>query len=168
MYAAKAKQTQRPRELRRRVMIPARLRNGAQWSDACILNISSRGLLVHCPRAVSNEGVVELRRGDHVIVARVMWRDGTRAGLQVDDRLPVEQIMSQSQSDALQITAPQGIVGERRKQSRATADDARLRGRAIEFFSVGVIVASLAVTVWSMAHQALAAPMTAVSAALGQ
>jgi hypothetical protein len=146
-------------------MLPARLRNGAQWADACILNISSHGLLIHCPRAVSDAGVVELRRGDHVIVARVMWRDGTRAGLQADERLPVEQIMSLDQSQALQLTASSGAV-ERRKQPRPTAIDARLRGRTMEFVSVGVIAASLAITIWSMAEQALARPMAAVAAAL--
>jgi PilZ domain-containing protein len=169
MYASKAKQTQRPRELRRRVMIPARLHDGVQWNDARILNISSRGLLVHCPRPVSHESVVELRRGDHVIVARVVWREGTRAGLRVDDRLPVEQIMSQSQSQSLQITAPpDAFVEERRKQSRAVAADARLRGRAMEFVSIGVIGTSLAVAVWSMVQHALVGPLAAISSALGQ
>jgi hypothetical protein len=167
MYAFKAKQSHRPRELRRRVMLPARLRTGAQWSDACILNISSRGLLIHCPRTVSDGGVVEVRRGDHVIVGRVVWREGTRAGLQVDDMLPVEQIMSLDQSQALQLTASGGPVVERRKRPRTIEIDSRLRGRAMEFVSVGVIAASLALTIWSMAEQALAKPMAAVSAALG-
>jgi hypothetical protein len=167
MYALKAKLSHRPRELRRRVMLPARLRNGAQWADACILNISSRGLLIHCPRTVVDGGVVEIRRGDHVIVGRVMWREGTRAGLQVDEMLPVEQIMSLDQSQALQLTASSGAVVERRKQPRPTAIDARLRGRALEFLSVAVIAASLAVTIWSMAEQAFARPMAAVARALG-
>jgi hypothetical protein len=167
MYAFKSKLTQRPRELRRRVMLPARVRAGVQWSDACILNISSRGLLINCPKGVSEGHVVELRRGDHVIVGRIVWREGTRAGLQCDDRVPVEEIMSLGQSQALQLTASVGAVVERRKQPRPTAIDARLRGRALEFLSVAVIAASLAVTIWSMAEQAFARPMAAVARALG-
>jgi len=166
MHALKPKQSQRPRELRRRVMLPARLRAGAQWSDTCILNISSRGLLIHSARAAPEGSVVELRRGDQVIVARVMWREGARVGLQADERLPVEQIMSLGQSKALQLTASSGAAVERRKQPR-TEVDARLRGRAIEFASVAVIAASMALTIWSMASEALAKPMAAVSAALG-
>ena len=166
MHALKPKQSQRPRELRRRVMLPARLRAGAQWSDTCILNISSRGLLIHSARAAPEGSVVELRRGDQVIVARVMWREGARVGLQADERLPVEQIMSLGQSKALQLTASSGAAVERRKQPR-TEVDARLRGRAIEFASVAVIAASMALTIWSMASEALARPMAAVSAALG-
>jgi hypothetical protein len=166
MHALKLKQSQRPRELRRRVMLPARLRAGAQWSDTCILNISSRGLLIHSARAAPEGSTIELRRGDHVIVARVMWREGARVGLQADERLPVEQIMSLGQSQALQLTASSGAGVERRKQPR-TKIDARLRGRAIEFASVAVIAASMALTIWSMASEALARPMAAVSAALG-
>jgi len=166
MHALKPKQSQRPRELRRRVMLPARLRAGAQWSDTCILNISSRGLLIHSARAAPEGSIIELRRGDQVIVARVMWREGARVGLQADERLPVEQIMSLGQSKALQLTASSGAAVERRKQPR-TEVDARLRGRAIEFASVAVIAASLALTIWSMASEALARPMAAVSAALG-
>ena len=46
MGLAKRKLRERPRELRRRVILPARLRTGADWSDTCMLNISSRGLLI--------------------------------------------------------------------------------------------------------------------------
>ena len=85
---------QRPREVRRRVVLPARLLTGVQWSDTCILNISSRGLMIHSGRVAPKGSVVELHRGDHVIVARVVWRDGARVGLQSTDRVPVEEIMS--------------------------------------------------------------------------
>ncbi len=69
MHRAKPSKSHRPRELRRRVVLPARLRIGSRWNDTCILNISSRGLLIHSPR-LGNEGSgVELRRGGEVIEA---------------------------------------------------------------------------------------------------
>jgi hypothetical protein len=37
----------------------------------------------------------------------------------------------------------------------------------MQFMSVGVIAVSLALTIWSMANEALARPMAAVTAALG-
>jgi hypothetical protein len=148
-------------------MLPARLRTGAQWSDTCILNISSRGLLIHSARAGPQGSTVELRRGDHVIVARVVWREGARVGLHADEQLPVEQIMSLGQCQTLQLTARAGPAAERRLRPRAEADDARLRGRAMEFVSVGVIALCLALTIWSIAQEALASPMAAVRTALG-
>src|SRR4051794_14708998 len=84
----------RPRELRRNVVLPARMRHGLSWSDACILNISSRGLMIQSGRAAPQGSVIELRRGDHVIPARVMWSEGSRTGLQVDDRLPTDELLA--------------------------------------------------------------------------
>src|SRR4051794_34204558 len=69
---------QKPRELRRRLMLPARMRTSAGWSDACILNVSSRGLLVHTRLATPDGATVELCHGEHVIIARVVWRQGPR------------------------------------------------------------------------------------------
>lgn len=166
MLAARINFKERPRELRRRVVLPARLRAGAQWSDACILNISSRGLMIQSGRAGPTGSRVELRRGKHVIVARVVWRDGARAGLASDERLPVEDIMSVSQSSALQLVASDGMFVERRTKSRQKSVDSRLRGRTFEFVGVGAIALLLALGVWGMAQQALAAPLAKVEAAL--
>lgn len=152
----------KPRELRRRVVVPARLRHGASWSDACILNISSRGLMIHSGRPMVEGTQVEVRRGDHVILARVMWRDGGRAGLRAEERVPVEEIMTLGQSLSLQLTAANR---ERRRHLRA-ADRCRLRGRAIEFAGVLTIAASLAGAGLVMIEQAFARPLALVSAAL--
>ena len=81
--------------------------------------------MIHTGRPILEGTQVELRRGDHVIVARVMWRDGGRAGLRAEDRLPVEEIMTLGQSPALQLTA---ATGERRKHPRPE-DRSRLRGK---------------------------------------
>jgi len=156
----------RPRELRRRVVLPARMRTESSWSDACILNISSRGLMIHVGRGAPQADMVELRRGEHVIVARVVWRDGSRAGLHSDDRLPVEEILSLSQAPALQLTAARPFV-ERRRQPRREHERSRWRARWFEFAGVAVVGASFAATLFSMIESALAKPMDAVRAALG-
>lgn len=142
--------------------MPARLRHGASWSDACILNISSRGLMIHTGRPISRGAEVELRRGDHVIVARVMWRDGGRAGLRTEERLPIEDIVTLGRSPSLQLTAANG---DRRKHPRPE-DQSRIRARAIEFGAVLVIAAGLAGAGFTMVESAFARPLAAVAAAL--
>jgi hypothetical protein len=137
-----------------------------QWSDACILNISSRGLMIQSGRAGPEGSTVEIRRGDHVIIARVVWRDGVRAGLQSDDRLPVEEIMSVGQSRALRLVAADGALVERRKRPRTQQRDARSSARLIEFFGLAAVAVALALGVWTTAQQAFAAPMAKVEAAL--
>jgi hypothetical protein len=157
---------QRPRELRRRVVLPARIRHGASWSDACILNMSSRGLLINTSRPAPAGTEIELRRGDHMIVARVMWRDGAKAGLQADDRLPVEDIMTFGQAQGLQLTAG-GERFERRVQPRLGDQRHRWRARALEFAGVVVAGASLASAAVLLVEEAFARPLAAVQAALG-
>jgi hypothetical protein len=156
---------QRPRELRRRVVLPARIRHGASWSDACILNMSSRGLLIHTSRPAPAGAEIELRRGEHMIVARVMWRDGAKAGLQADDRLPVEDIMTFGQAQGLQLTAGGGRV-ERRVQPRLD-ERHRWRAKALEFAGVITVGVSLASAAVLLVEEAFARPLAAVQAALG-
>jgi len=169
MGASRIKTSQRPRELRRRVMLPARMRDGAQWTDACILNVSSRGLMIQSARVGSEGTLIELRRGDHMIVARIVWRDGSRAGLQSEDRVPVEEIMSVSGSQALQLVASEGALIERRRSYRPLGPvaDSRLQGRTMEFAAVLAIAVTLAIGAWSTAQQAFSKPIERASAALG-
>jgi hypothetical protein len=166
MQQAKRKTHHRPRELRRRVVMPARLRSSSGWTDACILNISSRGLMIHSSRAGPRGSVVELWRGDHVIVARVMWQDGARAGLQTDERLAVEDILSLRGSAAMSLTAPQAASTDRRARPRGEPDRRKQQGKMIEF--VGVVLAGcmFAATAYGMVAQALAGPMAMIDAAL--
>ena len=163
MSASNRAKSQKPREWRRRVMMPARLRHGASWSDACILNISSRGLMIHTGRPVSQGTLVEIRRGDHSIVARVMWRDGARAGLRSEERVPVEDIVSLGQSPALQLTASL----RDRRQRRRSHDQSRTEGRVIEFAGVALISACVAGAALRMVEVALARPLALIAAALG-
>ena len=163
MAPRNAHRSEKPRELRRRVVVPARLRHGASWSDTCILNLSSRGLMIHTSQQVAPGTAVEIRRGEHVIIARVVWRSGGRAGLQAEERLPVEEIMTVGQAPALQLTADSG---DRRRYPRPE-DRSRAQGRMIEFAGAGVVALSLAVAALSMVEQAFARPIAMVSAALG-
>lgn len=118
-------------------------------------------------RVSPNDSIVELRRGEHVIIARVVWREGGRVGLQSADRVPVEEIMSTHAAQPQRVGAG-GRPVERRRRPRDAASSARLRGRAMEFVAVGLIGASLASAAWLMAEQALARPMALVASALGR
>ena len=162
MSGRRPSRNQKPRELRRRVIVPARLRHGATWSDTCILNVSSRGLLIHTGRPIRGGNEVELRRGDHMILARVVWRDGARAGLRALERVPVEEIVLLGRARAPEAPAS---TGDRRRHPRSQ-QSSRLRGRTMEFAGVLGIVACLAAAGATMADAALARPLTLVTSAL--
>lgn len=158
------RQSQKPRELRRRVMLRARMRSLGGWSNACILNVSSRGLMINAG-AVSalSDGSIELWHGDHLIVGTIVWRKGTRAGLRTETSVPVEAILASGEGPALQLTAPSLPSAPRKVRGHG---DSRIRARAIEFAGIGLIAASLSAGALWMAEQAFAKPLVAVEAAL--
>jgi hypothetical protein len=149
------------------VVLPARVRIGARWSDACILNLSSRGLMIRTGNGVDQGSVVEVRRGDHAIFARVIWRDGSKAGLHTDECLPVEEIMTLAQAGALQVTAADSLAMERRRKQRPIHQDSRQRARIIQFVGTIAIAVGLSMAVLSMVYQAFARPLSIIAAAFG-
>ncbi len=145
-------------------MLPARMRTSRGWSDACILNLSSRGLMVHASLSALRDGAVELWHGDHTIAARVVWRRGTKAGLQADDAIPVEEMLSVSETRLLEALGPPRA--ERRKRPR-THDDSRVRARLLEFASIAMIAGALVLGFSFWVGEALAQPLANIRTALG-
>ena len=145
--------------------VAARLRMGASWSDACILNVSSRGVLIHVPQPPQRGSYVELRRGNQVIIGRVMWSKGSRAGLRAQDRVPVEAILTSKASQGFRLTAPGGTPVERRRSAR-THEQSRSRSRAFEFASIAALGAVLSITLVSVVSRAVAEPLSRVRTAL--
>jgi hypothetical protein len=110
---------------------------------------------------------IELWHGDHVILAEVVWRDGRRAGLRSDERVPVEEILALSKAPSLQLTAVgQWPHVDRRRKPRRHGDS-RTRSRAVEFAGVAVIAVCLSGAAFEMVEQAFAKPLAYVEAALG-
>lgn len=65
------------KETRVPVSLSARLRLPTGWSDAEILDLSNNGLMLSSSADLFVGQVVELRRGPHVVFARIMWaKDG--------------------------------------------------------------------------------------------
>ena len=155
----------KPREERHNVVLQARIRANRGWSDACILNLSPKGMLVYSPQPAKPGSVVEVRRGEQAFVARVVWRQNNRIGLRSQDRLEVEQVITgASSATALQLGAVDSIA-DRRKRAREH-DHSRLLGRMLEFASIAAVGAVLAFGAYSLVAQSLSAPFARVVAQL--
>ncbi|RZM10031.1 MAG: PilZ domain-containing protein, partial [Sphingomonas sp.] len=111
----------RPREPRTKVLVPCRLNVDGAWSDACVHNVSSRGMLMAADAAPRPGSYVEVRRGTLLIVGRVMWRQDRCFGIRTQDRISVDALVSEPRRR----TAPprgDGLpAGERRADSRLVA-----------------------------------------------
>ena len=147
-------------------MLNARMRIGAAWRDACILDLSSRGLMIQAKEPPRGGSYIELRRGRHIIVARVMWTRDGRCGLRTQDPLAPDALIAEP--DDAQGQAP--VTRERRvarAPQRATAhEQSRWRSRAIEFCFVVMIGAVCGAFAYGAVSAALARPLMAVEGVL--
>lgn len=156
------------RELRRKVLIRARMRAVATWSDVCILNISSRGMALQSARPPARGTYVEIRRGPHVIIACVIWSKHHRFGIRSQDVLFIDTIVAEpGEGHCAQTSTPYVAIERRSARRPRSADGNRFLSRAMEFACLGCLAALAATTLYGMAEEALAAPLATVSEALG-
>jgi hypothetical protein len=159
----------KPREERQKVMIRARIRSGVSWHDVCILNLSRRGLGVQAAQPPPRGSYVELRRGSHVVVARVMWAKGHRAGLYSQDAIAIRALMHDEPANDRRPPAYPKV--ERRRAARSIEqrrESSRTTARALEFACVGLVAAAFGLTVFGTVEGALAQPLAQVRAALNR
>ena len=164
----------KPREPRRKALVRGRMRLGADWRDVNILNISSRGLLLHAAPPPERGAYVEVRRGTHVIVARVVWSSQERFGVRSQDPLCVDSIISESaQTSEGPGNARMGATGAdrravRRDNSRSGDPHERSRqvSRLVEFLCLSAFGAFLAAAGFGAVGDGLGRPVAMVSAAL--
>ena len=145
-------------------MLPARLRSGSGWSDACILNISSGGLLIFSRGAAEPGHKVEIRRGGRLVIARVAWRQNQRIGLESDGPIPVAEIINAELADAGLPAMP--CVRIERSSDVRRRPDSRMQGRLMEFLTavlMGTVMAGLAA---ASVQETLARPLATVRSAL--
>jgi hypothetical protein len=145
------------------------MRSGVSWHDVCILNLSRRGLGIQAAEPPQRGAYVEIRRGKHVIVARVMWTRGHRAGLHSQSLIFVRSLVRDEPANDGGRQAQAYPEVERRREPRAIRqryDRSRLAGRAFEFACVGLAASALGLTIVATVEQALARPIAQVRAAL--
>lgn len=149
-------------------MLKARMRSDATWKDVCIVNMSLHGLGIQTADPPARGAYVEVRRGPHVIVARIAWTKGHRAGLRAQDPIFISAVLRDEPAAVTSSPIP-GRQVERRKTPRNTAtlhDVSRQYGRAMEFACFGIIACALAFSTIGLVENALARPLEQIRLAL--
>ena len=156
------------RDPRQATCASARLNSDGRWQDVCIRNISSRGMMVEVQHPPPRGHYLEVRRGAHVIIGRVVWSSGYRVGILSQEKLEIGAIVADTRVSARSSRAS-GKPVERRKSARhhERHDHSRLLGRSIEFGSLLALGALGAFFVVDVASAALGGPLHEVRTALG-
>lgn len=156
---------QKNREWRRYVRIKARMMSGEGWRDAAILNVSSRGLMVHSSCSPDPGRPVEIRSGEQAIRARVVWKKGQRIGLRSDAPLPVMDLVGLSES-AASASDPAEVAPERRSVHRSNPVAPSSWSKMLELASTLVIGGCVAAGFVSVGGGKFVSSLSAVALAL--
>ena len=157
------------REPRRTVLIDARLRHERGWADARILNLSARGLMVRSEHAPVRGSYVEICRGAHRIVARVVWARGGRFGARSQDAIAVDALSSGSDPA---LPSPANLNNDRRAARRVPqpaerSEQSRRWSRRLEFVAVAAFGCFAAFLVFDAVRDTLSGPLHLIEAQLG-
>lgn len=156
------------RDPRTTVFLPSRMRIDSAWSDACIHNVSARGMLVSSDSAIRPGAYIEIRRGQSVIIGRAVWQKDRFVGVRTQDRIDLAVLQGgPAQND----NAPRN---DRRHADRYQQDAAAARSleRSQTFarlFQFGVIALGVGLAGWIAAasvHGALARPAERITNAM--
>lgn len=161
----------RPRDSRKTVRICVRLRTDDGWIDATVRNVSNRGMLLHTPQPLRRNQFVEIARGRHRVVGRIVWSEEGASGLHAREQVDVAALLEQREA------AP--ALQDRRERSRTAmastartlderAEASRRLGRAMERGFLVVAIACVGVVTAVSVSEALAAPLAKVELALAQ
>jgi hypothetical protein len=146
---------------------PARLNSDGRWQNVCIRNSSSRGMMVEVENPPPRGHYLEVRRGAHVIVGRVVWSTGYHAGIVTQDRLQVADVLADAKVPPRRRKL-EAEPFERRLAPRHDErhDRSRIVGRFIEYGSFLALGAVGAVLAMDMARAAFERPLKQVQSAL--
>ena len=100
-----------------------------------------------------------------MIVARVAWTKGHRAGLRSQDPIFIKAVLAEQPAKA---PAAQNV--ERRKIPRVPDcrhEDSRLAARAMEYACLAIVACAFAMGAFGAVEGALAQPLSQISDALG-
>jgi hypothetical protein len=141
------------------VLIPAQLRGESAWSEVCIRNISSHGMMLEMSRPPAPGCYVELRRANVVMVARVMWSDGAHCGLRTQAKVDLGALSGVHAPSSAQQGCRNQQVTRRSDPLAAIAERAVAIGRTMQFACGAVFGALLASLLSLAAYDALSRPL---------
>jgi hypothetical protein len=137
----------KPREARLAVRLPSRIRIGSGWADACIHNISSRGMMLQSVTPPKPGSYIEVRRGSNIIVGRVIWRRDGFFGIRTQQPIDVRALSAPPEANVS--TSPdQNAAALERRSTQRLSEEARLARRAGQssqfsrIFQFGMMVAA--------------------------
>jgi hypothetical protein len=139
------------------------MRHGTAWDDISILDISSRGMCLRGRQVPPRGAYVELRRGRHKIVARVVWAIDQKFGVVAQDLIVIDAVISDPDRAP---TNPPAVERRANPRLETRADRSRFVARALQCTVFALIGVASALVAAGLVGDVLGTPLLAVSQAL--
>ena len=149
------------------------MRLGGSWRDVCVRNISSRGMLLQSSFELSRGTYVEVHRGCHAIVGRVVWAEGECFGVHTQDSIDIEAVIQEPDLSATNFAPVRRTNAqfERRRSPRPPAqqtESSREIARVLEFGTFISLALLAAVAAFDIVGSTLSAPLKEANNAFQQ
>jgi hypothetical protein len=138
--------------------------SGSQRGDVRIVDLSDGGLCLVGANSHRRGEYVELSRGCHSIVGRVVWSDCKKLGLVAQDKIPLEALVN----DPDRLVQPQrgAVIARATLRHVKLQDNGHFVARTIQRSVLGLASACAALLILSLVQDAFARPMHSIAAAL--
>jgi hypothetical protein len=161
----------KPREDRRPISVPARLRSETGWSDVTIGNVSSRGMMLRCVAPPPQRAYIEVRHQGVCIVGQIVWINGARCGVRTQDLVDVAGLLSQGGRRARQPaddrrSAGRPVEAPRQQSPAERAEASRRVARLLDFAVIAAAATGAAALAASLMFDAFSAPLARTAEAL--
>lgn len=147
-------------EDRTKALVRCALRDDGDEREACILDVSSRGLLLSAATPPPRGAFVELVVGRHSLIGQVKWSSQRRFGVILQERISVVGLLSGDQ-DAIKLAPRRKRGTQRRRIAAGTVPLARM----IQFGMLTAALGAGALMLSRVSSQGLA-PLRLAGAAL--
>lgn len=155
----------RNREPRRNVYLKARMRQGSDWSDVTIRNVSARGMLLWAEEPPRPGTYLEICGPATTLVVRTMWSRDGYFGVRSQDRIDVESALRGSRWRCVDPTP--GMPRRGANDVAIHHEGSRHRGASYEFGALLLGALAIAILSAMFIHSFLAAPFAEISSKLG-
>lgn len=153
-------------------MVPCRMNVEGTWSDACIHNVSFRGMMLSANRPPRTGSYVDIRRGTVVIIGRVIWVKERQFGVSTQDAVSAAALTDEpvlrQRPQSSQAPRDRRMMSRDQTEQAITARAERSRQFASRFqFMVFVIGGGIVATFAAIqVYHIIAAPLREVATTL--
>ena len=152
---------------RTKVLIQVRLRDGGQERDACLLDVSSGGLLATTAKAPTRGEFVEIIAGMHSLIGHVEWASTRRFGVSLREKIDVAALV-RGESGSITLKSPRAVRSGARPQADTVFVDSRSLAQAMQFVVIATAGAAAAVLLALCVHGVWGSLLKQIDSALAE